>query len=379
LRHLTVGQTLSIARNGGLAQVATLHEAMLERGIRSRLLFVDWRGSSSTPAESVRLSGTCGNPFFFGWSSASRVRSAVEEADVVHVHGMYTYLNLLAGRYCRRFGKALIYHPHGALVPEFLRSGRMKKSIAMRAFELRNFRQMAAWRALTSVEARQIRDIDPRANVFVVSNGVKISRDVSRPTGSHPRLSLTTDPAKRVFLYLARISASKGLDLLLDAWHGASRRLRSCELWIAGADRDGTERKLRKTVQDRRMENVRLVGGVADQEKDWLLRASDVFVLTSRGEGQSPAVLEAMACGRPALLTTTCFLSNAISVGAGLECEPETAGILEALIRFASMSALEIEGMGRKGRAFVEKEHDIADVATALDLGTEAALAQARK
>lgn len=375
LRHLTIGQTLSIQRNGGLVQVAALHNAMLEVGLSSQLAYVDWDDGLPAPQASTRLNAAFGNPFFFGWTNASRIRSLVQQADVVHLHGMYTYLNFVAGRFCQRYGKALIYHPHGALVPAFLNSGRLKKTVALRAFERENFRRLTAWRALTPTEAQQIRDFEPRATTFVVPNGVALPKDTAKAARQHPHLSVATEPGKRVFLYLSRMSRVKGLDLLVDAWCAAVQRLQGCDLWIAGADRDGTEQALRRQVQSLRPRGVSMLGSVSEREKDWLLRSCDIFVLPSRGEGQSPAVLEAMAYGKPVLLTNTCFFSEVASAGAGTECDLSVLGIQAALARFAEMRTGELEAMGQRGRVFVGANHDIRSVALRLDEQAKLAIA----
>lgn len=367
MRHLTIGQTLSIKRNGGLVDVAKLHNAMLASGISSHFIYVEWANSIPAPQSSTGLKVALNNPFFFGIHAAAAIKKAIQEADVVHVHGLYTYLNYLAGKYCHQYRKPLIYHPHGALVPEYLRSGRLKKAIVLRLFERRNFQRMAAWRALTSAEAEQIRDYVPDARVFVVPNGVAVDQELPPLINEHSRLALTAIRSKRTFLFLSRISAVKGLDLLLDAWHGSPELSQNCELWIAGMDSDGTERMLRKQIRTHKIRGIRLIGSVSENEKQWLFRAADIFVLPSRGEGQSPAVLEAMIHCKPVLLTSTCFFPEARSVCAGIECSSNIDSVREGLIKFARIPKLELKSMGQNGRALVAERYDIRRVAIELD------------
>jgi len=349
-----------------MVEVAKLHAAMLENGIPSRLIFTESHDGIAEPPAAVKLQTLWNNPFYFGWGSATRIEKAIQEADIVHVHGLYTYMNYLAGKYCRQYGKALIYHPHGSLVPAYLKSGRLKKGIVLWAFERRIFRELRAWRALTTSESRQICDYIPGAKVIVVSNGVFLPKEYAKVTGRHLQLSLTADPAKKVFLFLSRLRHAKGLDLLLEAW--AVGAMPNCELWIAGPDVDGTGQLLQKRILDRSVKGVVMIGTVSEEDKNWLLRAADVFVLTSRGEGQSPAVLEAMAHGKPVLLTDTCYFPEAEAAGAGCECELSVAGIRMLLTRFAGMSDFVLQEMGQRGRMLITEKYNILNVARDLDL-----------
>ena len=347
-------------------QVLPLHQAMLDCGLRSRLIYVSCSDGPSPPAESLALAWLGANPFLFGWRTASRIERAVQQADVVHVHGMYTYLNYVAGRCCRRYGKALIYHPHGVLAPAFRSQGRLKKGVVLWAFERRNSQQVAAYRALTPAESQHIREFDPSARVMIVPNGVHMPQLSTHLPEKPTELAASPAPGLRVFLFLARLSASKGLDLLIDAFREVSRQRSDWALWIAGVDRDGTEAMLRSKLERSPIPRVSILGQVSSHEKDWLLRAADVFVLPSRGEGQSPSVLEAMAYGLPVLLTTTCFYPEAARVGAGKECAPIAADLCEAMLSFTHLHRGDLTAMGRRGRELVEHRHDLRQVALAL-------------
>jgi glycosyltransferase involved in cell wall biosynthesis len=366
-RHLHITQTLNIRRSGGLAGVASLHRAMLDCWIVSHLAYSEASDALPDPPCSVKLRAVLGNRFYYGWASASRLERAILEADIVHVHGLYTYMNLVAGRCCRRHGKVLVYHPHGTLGPIYLRRGRLKKAIVHRLFEDRNMRSLSAWRALTPAEADQIRAFRPGAEVLIVPNGVSIPSDVGRVEGAAARLPVRADAGKRIFLFISRIAFMKGLDVLIDAWAGLGSKLSDSELWIAGPDFDGTAQLLRHKIDERRLGNVTLLGSVSEDEKHWLLRAADVFVLPSRGEGQSSAILEAMAFGKPVLITDKCFFPLAAASDAGLESELSVARIAEGIERFSVMPAPALRSMGENARALISGRFDIRQTAQELD------------
>jgi glycosyltransferase involved in cell wall biosynthesis len=92
----------------------------------------------------------------------------------------------------------------------------------------------------------------------------------------------------------------KGLDVLLRAWAKASAVVTGWRLAIVG---DGPLREeLQALARELQIsEQVDWLGHVADPVA--FLKAAKFFVLTSRFEGSPNALLEAMACGLPSIVT----------------------------------------------------------------------------
>jgi len=102
-----------------------------------------------------------------------------------------------------------------------------------------------------------------------------------------------------IVLYLGRLVAYKGLDVLIDAM-----RTINATLLIAGSgpERGRLERLAAAGAGSAR---VRFLGNVTNRERSAYYRAADVFVLpsVSRAESFGIAMLEAMAQGTPAIST----------------------------------------------------------------------------
>jgi glycosyltransferase involved in cell wall biosynthesis len=101
---------------------------------------------------------------------------------------------------------------------------------------------------------------------------------------------------------------------------------------------------------------VELVGLVPREDAYRRLRRADLVVSASRGEGLPVAVLEAMACGRPVLLSD---IAPHREVAAGAEFIPLVApddvpGFAREIERFRSMTRAERVTVGRRCRALVE-------------------------
>lgn len=92
------------------------------------------------------------------------------------------------------------------------------------------------------------------------------------------------------------------------------------------------------------------------------LRRASVFVLPSLSEGFSNALLEAMACSLPVLMTHACNFPEAAEQGAAIEISPGKQHVLEGLERMLSLDSDELAAMGRKGRAMIESDYTWAKV-----------------
>ncbi|MDH3294490.1 MAG: glycosyltransferase [Acidimicrobiia bacterium] len=103
-------------------------------------------------------------------------------------------------------------------------------------------------------------------------------------------------------LFIGRITAVKGLDVLLDAIDALQSRHTDLQLTIVG---DGPERTRleQKTAQRGLDAVVTFVGSKSQEEVSDLLTRTDVFVLPSFAEGVPVVLMEAMGAGLPVVAT----------------------------------------------------------------------------
>ncbi|WP_435011536.1 glycosyltransferase family 4 protein [Tundrisphaera lichenicola] len=107
-----------------------------------------------------------------------------------------------------------------------------------------------------------------------------------------------TDPTSLRAAYVGRLAPEKGLDALVDAWPIVRAGHPEARLTLVGEgpERPGLEARIARLGL---MGSVELAGAVADPSE--ILRSSDLFVLPSREEGMSIALLEAMVLGIPSV------------------------------------------------------------------------------
>jgi glycosyltransferase involved in cell wall biosynthesis len=300
-------------------------------------------------------------PRLFGYSPGYYRALADFGPEVIHAHGLWTYLSSAALKAHRRQGTPVIVSPHGMLDAWALNFSRFRKGVVAALFQDRLLNESTALHALNSAEAAAIRAYGLKNPIVVIPNGV--SMPIGRP-GAPPWSASRRD---RVLLFLGRIHPKKGLDMLIRAWPGFVQSGGGGEHWrliIAGWDEIGHEPGLRSLAADLGVaDSVEFVGPLFGSAKNAALAAADAFVLTSRSEGLPMAVLEAWAHGKPALLTRCCNLPEGAAAGAAIEVEPEQYAVAEGLRRLGGLSDSERRAMGEAGLSLVEKRfnwHGIA-------------------
>ena len=192
-----------------------------------------------------------------------------------------------------------------------------------------------------------------RRPVEVVPTGVDLDRFRPGHRG-RARTALGFPPDGPLLLYVGRLDQEKNLDLLLEAFAAASRRVSAARLALVGR---GTRRdSLRsRAVQLGIVDRVLFVGGVAPDDVVTFYQAADLFLFASTTETQGLAVLEAMAVGRPVVAVRASGVEEAVLDGVTGLLTVEDPSDLAA----AAVEVLEDRGLAAKlargGREAVQR------------------------
>jgi glycosyltransferase involved in cell wall biosynthesis len=163
----------------------------------------------------------------------------------------------------------------------------------------------------------------------------------------------TLDPSALLVVCVGRLCRQKGQDVLLQAWPSVLRRVPGARLALVG---DGPDEEL---LRDRAPEGVLFAGAVVDA-LPWY-QAADLVVLPSRWEGMALAPLEAMACGRPVVVTDVAGARESLPPGHRTHClvPPGRPGPLADALTRALLDPPLRESLGRQGRRHVLTAHDV--------------------
>ncbi|MCU1332711.1 MAG: glycosyl transferase group 1 [Candidatus Angelobacter sp.] len=144
--------------------------------------------------------------------------------------------------------------------------------------------------------------IDPQ-KISVIYNGVDLKHIASEDPKDNPFGQADWAGASHIITCLANIRRVKGIDVLVRTAQRVCRELPDAVFLVAGSlyERDYSE-EVQAIIRSVGLEkNIKLLGFVGDPVP--LLKMSDAFCLLSRSEGFCNALLEAMACGVPAVVT----------------------------------------------------------------------------
>jgi glycosyltransferase involved in cell wall biosynthesis len=162
--------------------------------------------------------------------------------------------------------------------------------------------------------------------------------DRFQPPAASQRLQLREElglPAGPVLVYTGRLVSYKGLPLLLEAWRDLCGRRPGTLVLVGegGADIHHCEAELKAYAATHGIAGrVRFAGAVTRVE-DWL-RAADLFVFPTENEAFGLSLVEAMACGLPAVTTAAGGIADYAAHG-------ENAWVIEAGDRVALIAAIE--------------------------------------
>jgi glycosyltransferase involved in cell wall biosynthesis len=135
----------------------------------------------------------------------------------------------------------------------------------------------------------------------VVSNGIHLEQFRPRDVGDfHERFNVPKDAVK--LLYVGRLYPEKSLDTLVKAVPHIVKEHPHTHIMIAGAGhlRPKLEKLAASLGADK---HITFLGLVSEEDKIHAYNASDMFVLPSLAELEGMVVLEAMACGKPILVS----------------------------------------------------------------------------
>jgi len=134
-------------------------------------------------------------------------------------------------------------------------------------------------------------------------------------------------------------------------------------LVLAGPD-DGCGKNLKSQISNLKInDKVIFTGMLLGGDKIAAYCESDVFVLPSYSENFGMAVIEAMYCELPVVITKGVGIANEVEKnGAGLVVEKEVGQVAEAILKILQNPEIS-KKMGENGRKLVETEFSSEKVA----------------
>lgn len=283
------------------------------------------------------------------------LKAHAHEYDAVVVNGLWQYISFAVWRALAGTATPYYVFTHGMLDPWF------KKTYPLKHLKKWLYWPWAEYRVLRDARlviftCEEERLLARESFWLYKVNEVVTAYGVSNPPANGDELAArfmvqySHLQGKRIALYLSRINAKKGCDLLIGAFSKVAQHDDSLHLVIAGPGQTGWVKKLQAQAEKLGVSHRITWPGMLQGDMKWgAFYAAEVFVLPSHQENFGIVVAEALACGKPVLISNKVNIWREIEAdGAGLVADDTQAGTNELLQRWLNISSEEFATMKAK-------------------------------
>lgn len=292
---------------------------------------------------------TCKNKYFlggYGYSSSFKktLKKIWREYDLIHIHATGRFTSDFSLKFIKN-KKPIIFTSYGFYhskqymffkkIHNLLKKGLLKYAdlcIALTDSEIREYEKRGVKKDKIKVVPIGIEE-----RIFKIKNLKKLKKEYS--------------PEKTMLLYVGRTHESKGLKHILYAIKDLN-----ILFFIVGFQTE-YKTELEKIISELNIKNkVVFIKEPGDKEIESLYSATDIFILFSEWESFGLAAVEAMACGKPVIVSNRGSLPHIVkNEENGLVVEYPNIKKLKSKIELLINNKKLRESLGRGGKEFSKK------------------------
>ena len=291
-------------------------------------------------------------------SAPFRIRKDIKNHEVIHIHEHRQTLAIFVSHFAGKNNIPYVVQAHGSVLPFFQKEG--LKNLFDKVFGFRILHNASCVFALTEVEKEQYLKMGVvEDKIEIVPLGINLEEYENLPQKGSFRSRFNIAEDDKLILFVGRIHEIKGLDLLVDAFNDLIDHNGevSIKLAIVGPD-DGYLSKLEEKINEYSLkENVIITGPLYKEEKQEALVDCDLFVMPSKYESFTTSGLEAMACGKPLVLTKNNHIHDWVDGNVGIACGDDKDSLrkaIETVLFDDDLSAV----YGAKGKELIKAKYN---------------------
>lgn len=372
--------TLSLdPQQGGVAQaIRSTVPRMREAGVDFEVVTLDAADATFIKNDSFKVHalGPAVSPWKYSKTLLPWLTSNIASYDAIIIDGLWTYcsyatmkaVDLMRARQNVKVPKVLVM-PHGMLDPYFQRDPSRRLKAA---------RNWLYWKLL---EASVINNAD--GLLFTCEQELMLARQPFRPYRPKREynvgLGIEEPPARShemiaefisgcpqlkgqpYFLFISRIHEKKGVDILVNAY-ARTRHADSPKLVIAGPGLETPYgQRIKQNVEAHGLENEVLFPGMLLEARKWgAFYGCVAFCLPSHQENFGIAVVEALACSRPVMISDQVNIWREVqNTGGGIISNDTVDAFAQSFIQWNNMTGEQRAVMGRNARTAFEEHFSI--------------------
>ena len=356
----------------GLIGVPRIHDSLANRGHHDVLAI----GGMAIPSAKAFLCNDVGAilrspaptavgvitfPAWGRWQLAptliSNLNRYIPNIDFITLHSLYSF-PVLAGYFlAKRHHKPYGLWPHGVLAPFQRRVHWRRKWLYDRVIARRILKEAKVLFFSAPGEREEVQSLKLSTPSVIIPHGIDTREYIHLPPRGHFRNRYFGGHTGPLVLYLGRLNAKKGLDLLVESISKVLPKIPNVRLAIVGgADPPKFTDQLKNQLENLHIaDQTILPGPLSRQEKFEAFADADVFVMPSHAENFAFAMFEAMASRIPVVISSTLNFAHEVErYSAGIVVNRDPSSFANAIVGLLQESEVTRHQIGENGQRLAQ-------------------------
>ena len=266
-------------------------------------------------------------------SAAKEARKIIKKFDVVYVINWYYHLGMVFAKISHELKIPLIVGPMASLEDVARSIKKRQKLIADRMYTNNMLKNSNGFHCVGNQEKESLvkLGVDPN-KIQVINNAIMVDDKKNiKKTEIFKKINLSRN--KDPFLItIGRIDPKKGLELLLLTFSKLLKKYKNLILVIVGTGNKQYVKTIKHLVDELNIQDsVKFTGYVTEAEKIELLSSARLFVTTSQSDIHTTTAIEALAIGKPVVITKNSDFPEIDDYQAGITVESTHESIFNAI------------------------------------------------
>lgn len=213
-----------------------------------------------------------------------------------------------------------------------------------------------------AAETFEAKGAAPLGRILTIYNGIDIQKFSPEGMKREVCRRLYNAGCNKIILAVGRLSEEKDYPNLLNSFSMIVKKDRNIQLWIVG---DGPLRaSLERLAADLGLsERTKFLGTRPDNEIPGLMRAADIFVLSSAWEGFGLVVAEAMATEKVVVATDSGGVREVVGDFGFLVPAKDSKALANTLEKALNMPSEQAIELGKKARQRIVEKYSLDSIA----------------